>query len=183
MRPRRRQPGQHPPQSQRVLTQRWSHPVVTSGCRVALVEDQVDNFEYGRQTSSKLGTPRDFEGHSLFGESALGADDALGDGRFRDEEGTCDLIGGETSEQAESERYARLGRENGMTGGEDEAEEVVADVIVDCCVEIWHGHFLGDKLAAELLVLALEPRVAAEVIDGTMLGSGHEPGARVVRDA
>jgi hypothetical protein len=32
-------------------------------------------------------------------------------------------------------------------------------------------------------VLALEPRVPAEVINGTMLGGGHEPGARVVRDA
>ena len=70
-----------------------------------------------------------------------------------------------------------------MTGGEDEAEQVVADVIVDCCVEIRHGHFLGDELATEFLVLALEPRVAAEEIDGAMFGGSHEPGARVVRDA
>ncbi len=32
-------------------------------------------------------------------------------------------------------------------------------------------------------MLALEPRPSAEVINSTMLGGGHEPGARVVRDA
>ncbi len=32
-------------------------------------------------------------------------------------------------------------------------------------------------------MLALEPRVSAEVINGTMLGGGHEPGARIVRNA
>src|SRR5713226_9244649 len=70
-----------------------------------------------------------------------------------------------------------------MAGGEDEAQEIVADVVVDCCVEIRHGLFLSLKLATEFLVLALEPRVSAEVIDGTMLGSGHKPGAWIVWDA
>jgi hypothetical protein len=32
-------------------------------------------------------------------------------------------------------------------------------------------------------VLAFEPRVPAEMVDGTMLGGGHKPGARIVRDA
>ena len=51
-------------------------------------------------------------------------------------------------------------------------------------VEIRRGQLLLRlELAAELLVLALEPLVAAELVDGAVLGGRHEPGARVVRDA
>ena len=39
------------------------------------------------------------------------------------------------------------------------------------------------ELAAELLVLALERLLAAQRVDRAVLGGGHEPGARVVRDA
>ena len=39
------------------------------------------------------------------------------------------------------------------------------------------------ELAAELLVLALEQLAAAQPVDGAVLRGGHQPGARVVRDA
>ena len=42
---------------------------------------------------------------------------------------------------------------------------------------------LGLELVAELLVLALEQLVPAQQVDRAMLRGGHEPGARVVRDA
>src|SRR5215208_387286 len=72
-----------------------------------------------------------------------------------------------------------------MAGREDEAEQVVADVIlVDHAVEIRHGcPLLGLDLATELVALALEEIASSEEIDGAMLGGGHEPGARIVRDA
>src|SRR5216684_3135241 len=83
-----------------------------------------------------------------------------------------------------SKRNVRLGRENGMTRDEHEAQEIVANCVVDRGVEIRHGQLLlGLELAAELLVLALEELVAAPEIDRTVLGGGHEPGAGVVRDA
>ena len=41
----------------------------------------------------------------------------------------------------------------------------------------------SDELAAEFFVLALEPRVSAEVVDRAMFRGGHQPGARIVRDA
>jgi hypothetical protein len=48
---------------------------------------------------------------------------------------------------------------------------------------IRHRHLLLDKgLAAQLFVFAVEPLVAAQAIDRTVLRGGHEPGARVVRD-
>ena len=48
-----------------------------------------------------------------------------------------------------------------MTGREHQAQEVVADVVVDRGVEIRHGHLLlGLELVTELLVLALEQLAA-----------------------
>jgi hypothetical protein len=80
-----------------------------------------------------------------------------------------------------------------MAGGEHESQEVVANVIVKRGVEIFHRDLAGtdlaspdlldDTLATEFFVLALNPRIAAEVINGAMLGGGHQPGARIVRDA
>src|SRR5258708_16752495 len=71
-----------------------------------------------------------------------------------------------------------------MAGYEHEAQEVVADVIVERGVEIPHSHLLlGLELATKLLVLALKPLVSAEHVDRTVLRGGHEPSARVVRYA
>ena len=72
----------------------------------------------------------------LLGEGALGADDALGDGGLGDEKGAGDFVGGEAAEQAEGERDAGFGGEHGMAGDEDEAQEVVADVVVERGVEV-----------------------------------------------
>src|SRR5713226_8437139 len=71
-----------------------------------------------------------------------------------------------------------------MTGREHEAQEVVADLIVDRGVEIRLGHLLlGLEPATELLLLALEQRTPAQQVDPTTPRDGHEPGAWVVRDA
>src|SRR5260370_87057 len=109
---------------------------------------------------------------------------ALCDGRLREQERARDLVGGQTSEQAERERDARLAGENWMTGDEHQAQEVVADVIVDRGIEVRHGHLLlGLHLLTELFVLALQPLASAQQVDRMMLSGGHQPGARVVRDA
>ena len=71
-----------------------------------------------------------------------------------------------------------------MTGGEHEAEEVVADVVVEGGFEIELGPLLqGLQLAAQLLVLPVEELVSAQEVDGPVLRRRHEPGAWVVRDA
>ena len=108
--------GQDAPETQRVLAERGPHPVVTGGRRVAFVEDEVDDFEHRRQTGGELVAAGNLERDLRFGERPLGPDDALGDGRLRDEERTRDLLGRQATEQAERERDARLGRENRMTG-------------------------------------------------------------------
>ena len=72
-----------------------------------------------------------------------------------------------------------------MTRHEHQSQQIVFDVVVQVCgVEIRHGHvLLRLQLATEFLVLALEQLVATKVIDGAMLRGGHEPRARIVRNA
>src|SRR5881296_1351376 len=71
-----------------------------------------------------------------------------------------------------------------MAGDEHEAEQVVADVIVDRGVEIRQRRLaLRLELVPELLVLAIEHLAAAQLVDRPMLRGGHQPGARVVRYA
>ena len=65
-----------------------------------------------------------------------------------------------------------------------EAQEVVADLVVERGIEIRRSSpSLSLELAGDLLVLALEHRLRRSMVDRAMLGGGHEPGARVVRDA
>ena len=93
-------------------------------------------------------------------------------------------LGGEPAEQAQRERDARLGGQHRVAGGEDQPQEVVADVVVHGGVEVRRERRPpGLQVAGELLVLALQPRAAAQLVDGAVLGRGHQPGARVARDA
>ena len=71
-----------------------------------------------------------------------------------------------------------------MTGREDEAQQIVADVVVERGGQVVLGtHLAGFQLDAQLRVLALQHLAPAQLIDRPVLGGGHEPGARVVRDA
>ena len=70
-----------------------------------------------------------------------------------------------------------------MAGDEDEAEEVVADGVVERGIEIGHGLFEGFEFAAELFLFALGDGVAAEEIDGTAFGRGGKPCRGIIGDA
>ena len=189
----RSQFGQDTSQPQRILAKRGPQPVVPGGRRVAFVENQVDDREHRRQPRREFSAARNFKGNLRLGESSLGAHDALCDGRLRDEIGARNFVGRQAAEQAQSERNLRLGREHGMTGDEYQAQQVIADIVVESSVEFFHlgltrpdlagTDLLNDAFATEFLVLAVEPLVAAEVVDGAMFGGGHQPGARIVRNA
>src|SRR5947208_9114185 len=71
-----------------------------------------------------------------------------------------------------------------MAGREDEAQAIVADVIVEGGREIRLGMLLpGQELGTELLMLAVQQLAAAKLVDGAPLRGGHQPGARVVGNA
>ena len=70
-----------------------------------------------------------------------------------------------------------------MAGGEDEPQEVVVERIVGRGRKVVVHRRAELRVAAELLDLALMDLRAAKPVDPPMLGRGHEPRARVVRDA
>src|SRR6202035_5370055 len=71
-----------------------------------------------------------------------------------------------------------------MAGNEYEAQQVVANMIVDRSFQISHGGLLpGIDFASEFLVFTLKKFFSTEGVDGAMLRRGHEPGARIIRDA
>ena len=70
-----------------------------------------------------------------------------------------------------------------MASGEHEAQEIVANLIVERGIEIGLRHVLLNlKLIAEFPMLSFEQLVAAEKIDGSMFCCGHEPSPGVIRD-
>ena len=92
--------------------------------------------------------------------------------------------GREAPEQAQGQGDPGLGGEHRVAGGEHEAQQIVADVVVECAGEIRLGALLPRfELRPEHFVFALEQLVAAQAVDRPVLRRGHEPGARVVRDA
>ena len=70
-----------------------------------------------------------------------------------------------------------------MARDKDEAEEIIANRIINRGIEIRHRHLFGLELVTELLMLAIQHLVSAEMVNGTMLGGSHEPCARIVRNA
>jgi len=69
-----------------------------------------------------------------------------------------------------------------MARREDEAEEVIADVLVDGRI---HVNALPVPLgvASQLFVLALECLTAADQVDRAMLRRAHQPSTRALRHA
>lgn len=71
-----------------------------------------------------------------------------------------------------------------MAGDEDQAQEIVAHVIVDLSVKIRLGELLlNGEFPPQLLVLALEAGVPAQQINGPVFGRAHQPDAGIARHA
>ena len=126
--------------------------------------------------AGQLGAARHLERHLRLGQRALGADDALGDGRLGDEEGAGDLVGRQAAEQAQRQRDPRLGGQHRVAGDEHQAQQVVADVVVQGRVEVRRRPRCDLELAAELLVLAAESARCGAA--GRWRGAWRWPSAR-----
>ena len=174
--------GEDAAQTESLLAQPRSDPVLATRRRISLVEDQIDHLEHRAEARHTLGPRRHLEPDVRFGEGALRPDDALGDRRDGDKEPACDLLGRQTPQGAKCQSNACVSRENRMARHEDEAEEVVPDVFVGGHLEV---NALTSPLdvTTDLLVLALERLSAADQIDRLMLRGPHQPGARLLRHA
>ncbi len=104
--------GEDAAETQRVLAECRAQPVVARGGEVPLVEHEVDDLQHRRQPLGALVALGNLERNARLGEGPLRADDPLGDGRRGHEERPRDLLGRQTSEQAQRERHTCLGRED-----------------------------------------------------------------------
>ena len=75
-------------------------------------------------------------------------------------------------------------REHRVAGGEDQAQEVVVERVGGLRGEVGRVRLAAQlHVAPQLLGLAPVHVGAPQAVDRAVLGGGHEPGARVVRDA
>ena len=175
--------GEDAPETKRVLAKLRPDPVVAGGRGVALVEHEVDHLEDRSQTFAELRAVRNLERDVGLRERSFGSHDALRDGRLPYEKRACDLVGCQTTEQTQREGDPGFSRQHGMARHEDEAQQVVADVVVEGGVQVDFGQLVAVfALAYEVCLFAFECGSAAQEIDRTMFRSGGEPGTRVVRD-
>src|SRR3954468_5510679 len=111
------------------------------------------------------------------GQGALGPDDTLSNGRFGRQKCPGNLIGGETTEQAEGKCDSRFPGKDWVTGDEQKAQEIVSHGIVERRIEVNSPLLPTFELVANLNVLSVEHLVPAKQIDRPVLCRGHEPGA------
>jgi hypothetical protein len=164
----------------RILAERGPHPGVSRRGRIALVEHEVDDLEDRWKPGASLFTAWKLERYEGVGERPLCAHDSLSDRWLGHKEGSRDLVGGQAAQRSEGERGSRLSRQDGMTRREDEAQEIVADVVVDPRLEILRGPRILDHPPKFLVfpILALE---SPKLVDRPTLCGRHEPSAGIVR--
>ena len=156
--------------------------------RVALVEDQVDHLEHGDEPAGPLFALRHLEGHARGRQRLLGAHDALCDGRLGHDVGARDLPSREAAQQLQRQRCLRLFRQHRVACAEDQAQQVVADVIgarrVEGVDEIGqHVVAARIRIGPELGLLARVQRLLPQVVERLVLRGGHRPSPGVVGHA
>ena len=171
--------GQHTPEPDRLGAQIVADQTLAARCRVAFVEDQVDDGQHRAQTLWQLALFRHAVGDAGVADLGLGADDPLRHRRLGHQEGARDLRRREAAEQPQRQRHLRARRERRVTAGEDQAQPIVV-----------HGVVLPtgglDRLVAgmeqgRLRVPVGARRLAAEAIDGAVAGGGDDPPRRAGR--
>ena len=145
-----RELGEDAAEAQRFVAEGGPHPVVAGGGGIALVEDQVDDLEHRRERGVALRAARHFEGDLRIGQRALGAHDAL---RDRSARGRGRRARSRRRQSTDSRRVSATRasvEQHRVTGGEDQPQQIVADVVVERRLEIGRVGSCGPRLASEL---------------------------------
>ena len=184
---RREQRRQQAGQPDRLVAQLGPGPVGTRRRDVPLVEHQVDDLEHRPEPLRHLRRRWQLERDALGGQGPLGSRDPLSRSRFRDQQSPRHLRGRQAAEQAQGQGDPRLRREDRVAGGEDQPEQVVADVVVQDVVHVTHllpgtvepsvGHRPTD-----LGELARIRAPSPDQVDGLVARGGDEPAGGVRRN-
>lgn len=150
---------------------------------MALVEHEIDHLEHGLEALGAVDGARHRERDPRIRERTLRAYDPLPDRRLRDDERARDLRGGQPPDEPQRQRDALLGRQDRMARGEHQAQEIVADVVVERIGDGVGAVAWLAPIARELGVLGVDDPGAAHVVERAPLRGRHQPRARVVGHA
>ena len=152
------QTRQNAAHAHRLFTELRAHPVFPGSGRIPFVEDEVEHAQHRGEPVLPFLAARHFEGHAGLGNGALGAHDALADGGVVGKKGAGDFLGSQAADQAQGERYTAFGGKHGMTGCEDQPQQVIADIVVQLLMKGGFG---------------VRHLVLQEATDLLQLGAGH----------
>jgi hypothetical protein len=177
--------GEYAAEAERLAAELGPHPVLASGGRVALVEDEVDDLEHATQARQAILANRDLERDAGPGDGLFGPHDALGDRRLGDDIGPGYLGHREPADETKGKRHPGRHRQNWVAGDEDQADPVVVDLLARHRAERGIVPVAGGRtdrlLAPDLSVLGRQPALTAECVDRLAFTHGGEPRAGVVR--
>ena len=165
-----------------LLAELVAHEGVSGVRGVALVENQIDHGEHGRQARGQLGPFGHLVGKFAIADRPLGTHEPLGDRGLGHEKGSRDLRRREASYQPERERDAAVGWQTRMTAGKDQPESVVRDLRgighLEALVHRAERGLVGERISAR-------PRTAGvtEAIQRASPRRREEPGAWALRRA
>ena len=169
----RRGGQQHPGQADRLRGELAALGPLTGGCRVALVEHQVQHVADDAHPLGELGGVDLAEPGTRRLDGGLRPADALRHRRLGDEEGAGDLRGGEAPDGAQGQGELRRRRHGRMAAEHEQVEGVVG---------VGGGRVDGFELEDRLLAPA-PCALAAPGIHQPPVRDRDEPGSRIVGDA
>ena len=159
----RRQAGQHPAEPERLRAQVAADPLVAAGRGVALVEDQVDDLADGSRAEPAARLGRGARTGRSPRPACAWPGRCAGRSSPRGQERPGDVLGGQTADQLEGQRRARVRRQDRVAGHEDQPEQVVGQVAVDDLVEVGLQPAGSSGRPAVLAALGV---AAADPVDG-----------------
>ena len=183
----RRQPGQDAAEPQRILAERRPHPVVAGRRRVALVEDQVDAPPApmpAARPARRRAAPRTAPAPrpaSAWPARSAGRPSALRPGtparsrRWSGRRAAAASAPTRASVERTGWQAMKISRSRSSPTSSSSAGVQVVRSAASCSTL---------ELAADAPRASAPARVVPpKLVDGAVLGGGHQPGARVVRDA
>src|SRR5215831_10222770 len=144
--------------------------------RIALVEEEIDDLEYGVEPPGQLAHGR-LEGESELTDLLLRANERLRNGRRLRQEGARDLADTETRHRLQRQGDAALSRQARVTSDEHEPYDVidVAKRVVVRFVGLVTACLIETNGIGQLLRLAVEDVVALEDVERAILRHSCEP--------
>src|SRR6266540_682204 len=133
------------------------------GCRIALVEYEIDHAQHGIEPVRQLGLRRHLIGNARVADLAFRAHDALRQRWRRCEKRLRDLLRRQTAYLAQRKSDLRIGRQGRVATGKDQAKPIVLDAVFVCPCR---GIIDGEVGFVARFVQRLETRAPPHRVDG-----------------